>query len=43
MLKEGEMQFSTHLQKLFPSVYCAYRNPETKIGTDTFIYKKIKM
>ena len=25
---------------LFPSVHCAYSNPQTKFGADTFIYKK---
>ena len=38
--KEGETQFWTHLQKLFPSVHCAYRNPQTKFGATTFIYKR---
>ena len=37
--KEDKTQFLTYLQKLFPSVDCAYRNPQTKFGADTFILR----
>ena len=37
---KGETQFLTYLQELFPSVYCAYKNTQTKFGVNTFIYKR---
>ena len=40
MLNKGESHFLTHLQNLFPSLHCACRNPTTKLGADTFIYKR---
>ena len=38
--KEGETQLLTHLQRLFPSVHCAYINLRTRVGANTFIYKR---
>ena len=40
MVKEGEAHFLTYLQKLFSSVHCAYRKPQTKLGADTLICNK---
>ena len=37
---ESKTQILRYLQKLVPSVLCAYRSPQTKFGVDTFIYKR---